>query len=507
MRTERNNFKAMYENAKDRKEIKRLQTQVWKLQKELALRDEIIILLQEQNETLKLRVDELERMVFWKHKRKDKDPPTGSGWSDWENWNINNLKSDTNIPKTTKRPPFSYRRKTPEEKNITDTKIHSIPECPDCGNALKKLKIAERFIEDMPSLSEIQKLLHQITKHSIETGYCPCCKKRKIAIPIPKHLVSIWDNIRRFVCYCSVIQNQTYSQIKQFLSDMAGIHLSDWEITDIFESEKMKMIPEYVAIKERLEKEKVVHFDETPWYVAKEEQWNYWWLKTWVHKTSEMLFSLGRSRGKGNAEELLGKPSNAIIGGQIGISDDYGAYKKIFEIHWLCWAHPLRKFRDLKESPSLTVEQIPRCQNTYESFAKLYSELNKILEEENNYHKDNWEWRAEKILKKEKKLRKAFKKLSIIHQKDPKKLKTLKTSLQKNEDAYFVCMSWPGIPSDNNKAERWLRHIVLKRKVSYWSKTQKWADVFSVLASVLLSLKAKYPLTFFREYHNLMESL
>ena len=37
----------------------------------------------------------------------------------------------------------------------------------------------------------------------------------------------------------------------------------------------MKMIPEYAAIKERLEREAVVHYDETPWYVAKEEQGNY----------------------------------------------------------------------------------------------------------------------------------------------------------------------------------------------------------------------------------------
>jgi len=79
LRIERNNFRAMYENAKDRKEIKRLQVKVDKLQKELVLKDEVISLLQEQNETLKLRVDELERIVFGKHKRKDKDPPTGSG--------------------------------------------------------------------------------------------------------------------------------------------------------------------------------------------------------------------------------------------------------------------------------------------------------------------------------------------------------------------------------------------------------------------------------------------
>lgn len=79
LRIERNNFKAMYENAKDRKEIKRLQKKVEEQAKIIETQNEIIFLQQEQIETLKLRIDELERMVFGKHKRKD--PPGGSGSS------------------------------------------------------------------------------------------------------------------------------------------------------------------------------------------------------------------------------------------------------------------------------------------------------------------------------------------------------------------------------------------------------------------------------------------
>lgn len=154
-----------------------------------------------------------------------------------------------------------------------------------------------------------------------------------------------------------------------------------------------------------------------------------------------MLFILGRSRGKGNAIELRGKPNGTIVGGQIGITDDYGAYRNIFERHGLCWAHPLRKFRDLKDSPSLTKEQVPRCQKMYTGFASLYKELATMLSKENDYHKLMGEWRTERVIKKEKKLRKAFQKLSIIHPEDPKKLKTLKTSLKKNEESYFTCMS------------------------------------------------------------------
>lgn len=167
-----------------------------------------------------------------------------------------------------------------------------------------------------------------------------------------------------------------------------------------------------------------------------------------------MLFSLGRSRGKGNAIELRGKSNGTIDGGQIGITDDYGAYRNIFERHGLCWAHPLRKFRDLKDSPSLTEEQVPRCQKMYTEFASLYKELSTTLLEENAHHKLTGEWRTERILRKEKKFRKTFLKLSFFHPKDPKKLKTLKESLKKNENKYFTCLSGPGIPSDNNKAER-----------------------------------------------------
>jgi hypothetical protein len=60
------------------------------------------------------------------------------------------------------------------------------------------------------------------------------------------------------------------------------------------------------------------------------------------------------------------------------------------------------------------------------------------------------------------------------------------------------------IPLDNNEAERWLRHIVLKRKTSFGSKTQKWADTMSVLYSTLLSLWNSNPQTFFTEYKRLL---
>lgn len=462
LRTERNNFKSMYENAKDRKHTKRLESKIAEQSGVIELLREQNALLAGQNETLKLRVDELERMVFGKHKRKD---PPGRSEKD----------SPVSLPAPAgpkeKRPPFSYRRKTPGESEVTGTENIPVSACPDCGHALGKAKTVVRFSEDIPSLETLKILLRAVTKLSIGTGYCPHCRKRKSSVPIPPQTVSLGENVRALACYQSVIQNQSYSQISRFLSDFAGIAVSDGEIANVLEAEKARLVPECEAIRERIRNGGTVHCDETGHPVAKEEQGNYLWGMTNPGPGSEVAFLAGRSRGKGNAEELLGKGPE----GRVLVSDDYGAYRNLSPkgCHGLCWAHPLRKFRDLKDSPSLKEAQRKRCAAIYGAFAKTYASLEKIRKEENARHGKTGEWRTERIAKAEAKLRASFRKLAIVKKGDPEKLKTLKESLAKNEDEYFVCLSRPGIPSDNNQAERMLRPLVLKRKISQGSKTQK----------------------------------
>jgi hypothetical protein len=57
-----------------------------------------------------------------------------------------------------------------------------------------------------------------------------------------------------------------------------------------------------------------------------------------------------------------------------------------------------------------------------------------------------------------------FQKIFIIKQQDPQKLQTYKGTALKECEKYFTCLEYEGIPCDNNKAERALRPVVLKRK-------------------------------------------
>ena len=93
-----------------------------------------------------------------------------------------------------------------------------------------------------------------------------------------------------------------------------------------------------------------------------------------------------------------------------------------------------------------------------------------------------------------------FKQLAQDHSLDPTPLLKIKESLRNNQDKYFTFLDHPTVPIDNNKAERSLRPLVIKRKICFGSRTQRGAETTSILASVILSLKWNDPRGWFPKY-------
>lgn len=325
-----------------------------------------------------------------------------------------------------------------------------------------------------------------VIKHSVEKGYCTVCQRWRPALPLPPTTVVIGSRVRAFVSYASIILRLSYDQIQHILNDLYAFELSQGEITNILDREARKLTSAHEQLKNTIRQQSGAHYDETGWKVQEEDQGNHAWVMTGT-ETPDTVFLMGRSRGKGNAEELMGEENSQ----HIGISDDYGAYRNLFDTHQLCWAHPLRKLRDLTQSDTLDQATREQCRDAYQQFASLYGDLRAILETPFDL--------AERT-KKRGELIERFNVITIPHVNNPKKLSTIKESLKKNIDSYFTCLTHEGIPADNNKAERALRHLVLKRKISFGSRTQKGANTLSVLASVLLSLWWRKPTNFFGEY-------
>lgn len=436
-------------------------------------------------ESLSLIVEELRSMVFGKRKKKDDSQDTKGGS---DNGSQPDATHGTKR-KSANRAKESYRRAAPAEEDITDSIDHPLTHCPDCGTLLIRLKHIIRYTEDLATLTELAQLLKKIEKHIIRSGYCPHCKKRKNAQAIAPQVSILGENVKQFVCYLSIVMRLSFEQIRCFLSDTARLSLSDGEITSCLDGQAAKLTLEKERLFAKIRGAPGRHYDETGWPVQKEDFGNYAWI-TRPTIGEETIFLMGRSRGIGNAKELQGEVDN-----QVGISDDYAAYDNLFQDHQLCMGHPQRKLRDLHESKTLSPTNRVNCTTTYGYFSKLYASLQETLATE--YEKDLWLQKRDEYINR-------LKEISVVRKNDPQKLRTIKESLAQNTEKYFTCLLKPGIPSDNNKAERGLRHIVLKRKISYGSKSQKGADTMGILCSTLLSCWWNKPDNFFVAYKQML---
>ena len=489
LRIENTNLKKRVHTLTQKVQLLSFENQQLRLENRLLKQNQQLLLQkveqqEKQLESLKLIIEELRGMVFGKKKKPTKGEDTNASGDD-----TNTQDGQTKKRKAADRSPMSYRRSTPTDSEVTATIDHPITHCPDCGTLLLEIKTIIRYIEDLADLTELSKLLKKVEKHLISSGYCPTCKKRRLADKISPQVTTLGENVRQFVCYLNIVMRLSFEQISCFLSDTAGLHISDGEITECLDQQSEKLIPEKDQILTRIRGAPGRHYDETGWKVQQEGLGNYAWI-TRPTAGEDSVFLMGRSRGKGSAEELQGEVDN-----QVGISDDYAAYDNLFAKHQLCMAHPQRKLRDLSESKTLSGESRSYCTKSYNAFSGLYGDLEKTLSGE--YQKEVWLHKHDEYIKR-------LKEIATVTDNDPDKLKAIKRSLNDNTEKYFTCLEKPGIPCDNNKAERGLRHLVLKRKSSYGSKTQKGADTMSILASTLLSCWWSKPKNFFVAYNQML---
>lgn len=468
LQKERHNYKRMYEKQKETNEkLRKENEELRKENKELRERIEI---LEKHIEKQDLILEELRWMLFkstWKNKKDNKN-----------NDKIENKEKDKK-----ERTKNSYRRNNPKKEEITDVKVYDVNECDKCWVGLtNKIKYV-RYVEDIFVPSVNKNKLKKVVKEDIYKWYCPQCKKWTFGKEIPSQECTLWEWIRAFVVYALTVLRMWYSQLKEFFETMAEIKISDWEIVNILKKESIRLRWEYENIKKEIEKEGIAHYDETSWTVQNIKEKLYNWVKT-DPECKKRIYKMWRNRWGWNMEELKWEEK------EIWITDNYGVYKNTFKVHQLCWSHPIRKLRDLKDSRKLNKESIHICKVSYEWMQELHKEILE-LKEKNEIEEE-----------KKKELYDKFDEITEEVENEPEKLRKIKDWLKRDKDKYFTCLEYSNVPTTNNAAERALRPLVIKRKISFWNKTMQWAQMMEVIYSVVYTLLAESKSNFFTRYLN-----
>lgn len=425
-------------------------------------------------ETQAARITELEAMVFGRK-------PAGGKPAD--------------SPKADKatRAAASYRRPLPPAAAVTDEAHYAVTTCHRCGHALTAKDEVTRYEEDIVLAALTPDASYRtVTKQTVERGWCSHCGQWSSAKDLRGQVVTIGPVVRSLIVYLAAQLDQTYAQVQDLLWQLYRFPITSGEIAAVLTKRRERYLPAYESLKQSI-RAGPVHMDETRYRIQSEAGAGYAWTMASA-TTADVVLRLADSRGKGNAEALIGKDYRGI-----GITDRYAGYKHLFAAgkHQICWAHLQRNARDITRLECLGKQKLQHVTKYYQELAAIYADIRERQAEP--FDRAARRLQADELLKR-------VKRLCVPHRLDPKKLHDLKAGILAYQDSLFLCLTIDGIPADNNKAERSLRKLVIKRKKSLSVKTPKGARTLEVLLSVCQTLYNRDKDSFLPRLHALATS-
>jgi transposase len=423
--------------------------------------------LQSKLDNQAVQIAELQRMVFGRRKR----PKTGT--------------AAPALPAgaAAERDAASYRRPIPDETTVTSTEYCPVSSCAHCGGALKAVTEHVRYEEDIP-LPELTPgyQSHLVTRYRVQRGVCGSCGRTTSGRDLGGAKVTLGPNVRLLATDLISRMGLSYSQVSGLLRGLSGLEVSDGELADILWKQHQAWLPAYGRLQADIRAAPVDHVDETPWPIAELQGAGYAWSLSDA-ASEAVCFTLENSRGASHATQLFGQDTATPFAG-VRVSDDYGPYrsKELPGTQQLCWAHLFRTIRDLTGSDSLPKRQLPYVRQWYAGFAGVYQDLRGYLAEP--YDRARRAGQAKELWRRIA----ALASQPAPSEGEPDKLRRLKAQLLRaGTDRLLVCLS-ADAPCDNNRAERDLRQLVLKRKRSFGSKTQQGAQALATVLSLCATL-------------------
>lgn len=353
---------------------------------------------------------------------------------------------------------------------VTRSEYSEIEKCKICGRDLSKRQALEstnsRIIEDIPELPLALEVIEVVQ----EKKYCPDCKKVNTAssdLALPGSDFGL--NTTIVVAYYWIASCLSFPRISDCLNIFFGQKVSTSGLSNhvIRVSKIMKAV--YDEILEDIKVSAISYADETGWRV----QGKNWWM--WVFGTQHSAYyTIDKSRGKDVVRRILGEIFTGVL-----VVDGWGAYLSLNCLQQSCMAHLLRKIRKLYVA-------FPKLKSVF----KFYIKFRKILRDGERLQKQQ-EKLGEIVFKR--RLKKLHDRLNeLLKWRNPNDiLKDVIKKVKRQQPRILTFVEHEGVPCHNNYGEYLIRIGVLKRKISFGSKSAKGAEAYAVLLSICTTCKLR----------------
>lgn len=264
------------------------------------------------------------------------------------------------------------------------------------------------------------------------------------------------------------------------LNKVFGLRLSPGGLVHMSHKAAEVMKEEYDKLRESIRQSRVVHADETSWYVGNPKNW----LWTFTNK-NHTLYQVKDTRARQVIYDLLGENYQGVL-----VSDCLAIYDDVNEIQQKCYAHHLKALKNAEELASGHVEDIWLVQEL-KSLLKNAIRIKKFREQvgESRYQTgiQNIEKQANELIPPLGVLEEQIKKGHYDRYRESTQ-KVLKR-LARQKDHLFTFLYYDYVDATNNLAERQLRPAVISRKISCGNKTPHGAKTWEVLTSLMQTWK------------------
>lgn len=332
--------------------------------------------------------------------------------------------------------------------------------CEHCNSDIKKTSIDAIKTRQVFDIPKIQILA---TEYRVHSKTCPHCNKKSKS-QFPKnvtHETQYGENIKSLITNLNVYQALPYKRIKELLSQIFNVKLSEGTIFNTLKKAFKVLEPVEELIKEELRKTDILHADETGSNVNGVNQW--------IHSASNNKYTVlfpHRSRGK---KAILEANVLPLFKG-ILVRDCWAAYNTFNHFqNALCCAHLLRELNSIEENsefqfPKKIKELLLEMKSLVESGKEIDTEL------ENLYY-FRFLWAIESGFKEES-IANPFNSV-ISENRRRSKAYNLLLRLNRIEDVLRFFTERNADIFTNNLAERDIRNIKIKNKVSGLFRSKK----------------------------------
>ena len=344
---------------------------------------------------------------------------------------------------------------------------HHLAMCPQCHLRLGGISLARcREVIDLPPPAPVQ-----ITQHRLFKGWCAGCQKWHEA-PVDLHAEVLGQGrigvrLSSMIAYLRTSLRLPIRQIRELLSTLHGFEVSVGEIVEGLHRIRTHAQPVLDDLKTQICSSAAVQADETGW---REDGLNgYIWS---VNTPRVRYYEYHHSRAGEVVKGLIGDAFQGVLG-----SDFYAGYNLHQGLHQRCWVHFLRDIHDLKKA--------------YPDHAELWQwskEVKQIYERAKAARAPDPPLPFTKQHAKRVALQHAFEQelwqvcAPFVQTQTP--MHTLCERVERFLPELFVFVAYPGVPSDNNLAERSVRPLVIACKISGGTRSPKGSSTRMGLASL-----------------------